>query len=135
MKKRDRTGAVLTCALCNQPFRVPTYRKNIAKYCSRSCLAKVHLEQFSHLRFQPTGKPKHTYKTMTVDGKQVRVHRYLMEQHLGRKLESWEHVHHINGDSHDNRLENLAVLSNAAHQRIELEERMRATWNEAAKTS
>ena len=135
MKKRDRTGAVLTCALCNQPFRVPTYRKNIAKYCSRSCLAKVHLEQFSHLRFQPTGKPKHTYKTMTVDGKQVRVHRYLIEQHLGRKLESWEHVHHINGDSHDNRLENLAVLSNAAHQRIELEERMRATWNEAAKTS
>ena len=135
MKKRDHTGAVLTCALCSQPFRVPTYRKNIAKYCSRSCLAKVHLEKFSHLRFQPTGKPKHTYKTMTVDGKQVRVHRYLMEQHLGRKLESWEHVHHINGDSHDNRLENLAVLSNAAHQRIELEDRMRATWNEAAKTS
>lgn len=135
MKKRDRTGAVLTCALCNQPFRVPTYRKNIAKYCSRSCLAKVHLEQFSHLRFQPTGKPKHTYKTMTVDGKQVRVHRYLMEQHLGRKLESWEHVHHINGDSHDNRLENLAVLSNAVHQQIEIEERMRATWNGAAKTS
>ena len=135
MKKRDRTGAILTCALCNQPFRVPAYRKNIAKYCSRSCLGKVHLEQFSHLRFQPTGKPKHTYKTITVDGKQVRVHRYLMEQHLGRKLESWEHVHHINGDSHDNRLENLAVLSNSAHQRVELEERMRATWIEAAKIS
>ena len=135
MKKRDRTGAVLTCALCSQPFRVPTYRKNIAKYCSRSCLGKAHLEQFSHLRFQPTGKPRHTYKTMTVDGKQVRVHRYLMEQHLGRKLESWEHVHHINGDSHDNRLENLAVLSNAAHQQVEIEERMRATWIEAAKAS
>ena len=135
MKKRDRTGATLMCALCNQPFRVPTYRKDTAKYCSRSCLAKVHLEQFSHLRFQPTGKPKHTYKTMTVNGKQVRVHRYLMEQHLGRKLESWEHVHHINGDPHDNRLENLAVLSNSAHQRVELEERMRATWNEAAKIS
>lgn len=124
MKKRDRTGAILTCEQCKQPFRVPTYRAKIAKYCSRSCLAKVHLEQFSHLRFKPTGRPKHTYKTMMVDGKQVRVHRYVMEQHLGRKLESWEHVHHINGDSHDNRIENLAVLSNSEHQKIELEERM-----------
>jgi hypothetical protein len=129
MKKRDRTGAILTCAVCNEPFRVPTYRKDIAKYCSRSCLAKEHLEQFAHLRFRPTGKPAHTYKTMTVKGKQVRVHRYVMEQHLGRKLASWEHVHHINGDSHDNRLENLAVLSNAAHQKVEVEERMRPIWN------
>jgi hypothetical protein len=129
MKKRDRTGAILTCAVCNEPFRVPTYRKEKAKYCSRSCLAKEHLEQFSHFRFRPTGKPAHTYKTMTVNGKQVRVHRYVMEQHLGRKLASWEHVHHINGDSHDNRIENLAVLSNAAHQKIEVEERMRVTWD------
>jgi len=129
MKKRDRTGAILTCAVCGVLFRVPTYRKEKAKYCSRSCLAKEHLEQFAHLRFQSTGKAAHTYKTMTVDGKQVRVHRYLMEQHLSRKLASWEHVHHINGDSHDNRLENLTVLSNAAHQKVEVEERMRPIWN------
>ncbi len=135
MKKRDRTGAILVCAVCNKHFRVPTYRKETAKYCSRSCLAKMHLEQFAHLRFKPSGKPPRTYKTTTVDGKQVRVHRYVMEQHLGRKLESWEHVHHINGDPHDNRLENLAVLSNAEHQKIELEERMRATWNALKQSS
>jgi hypothetical protein len=129
MKKRDRTGAVLVCPVCSENFRVPTYRKQTAKYCSRSCLAKVHLEQFSSFRFKPANAPKRIYKTMTVDGKQVRVHRHVMEQHLGRKLESWEHVHHINGDPHDNRVENLAMLSNSAHQKVEVEERMRPIWN------
>ena len=123
------TGTNKICECCGATYYVPPYRAGKAKYCSRSCLAKVHLNQFSHLRFQPTNKPKHTYKTITVNGKQVRVHRYVMEQHLGRKLASWEHVHHINGDSHDNRLENLAVLSNATHQKVEVEERMRPIWN------
>lgn len=33
-----------------------------------------------------------------------------MEEHLGRMLEHHEHVYHINGDSKDNRLENLIVI-------------------------
>ena len=37
--------------------------------------------------------------------------RYLMEQHLGRELESWEQVDHINDDPTDNRIENFQLLT------------------------
>lgn len=37
--------------------------------------------------------------------------RYLMEKHLGRKLEPHEHVDHINDDPTDDRIENLQIIS------------------------
>ena len=37
--------------------------------------------------------------------------RYLMEQHLGRKLEKWEQVDHINDDPTDDRVENYQLLT------------------------
>lgn len=52
------------------------------------------------------------------DGKKVRENRWIMEQHLGRKLEKWEHVHHINGNPLDNRLENLEVHESKEHMQL-----------------
>ena len=45
-------------------------------------------------------------------------HRLVAENMIGRKLESGEVVHHINGNKLDNRPENLCVLSRADHMNI-----------------
>ena len=50
------------------------------------------------------------YQYQKINGKKDRIHRHIMQEYLGRELEPNEHVYHLNGDSGDNRIENLVVI-------------------------
>ena len=51
------------------------------------------------------------------DGTTIDEHRYIMQEHLGRKLERWEVVHHINENKKDNDIDNLELMTLSEHSR------------------
>lgn len=61
------------------------------------------------------------YAMGNVDGRNVYMHRYIMENVLGRSLESHEEIDHINGNSIDNRLENLRICNHSENTRNKLQ--------------
>jgi hypothetical protein len=84
----------------------------------RSAYPKNWKKISADLIILPPRKNRGLRPRVTVDGKQVRISRFVMEIHLGRKLKSSEIVHHINENPSDNRIENLKVVNRAEHKKL-----------------
>ena len=58
------------------------------------------------------------YKKITINGKKVKLHRYIIEKNIGRKLSIFEVVHHKDGDIYNNNIENLEIMSIEEHSAL-----------------
>lgn len=71
--------------------------------------------------YRKANPEKFRYKKIRVGNKIVLEHRYVMEQHLGRKLTADEEVHHKDFDITNNALDNLQLLKIPKHRKLHRE--------------
>jgi len=135
---RKKTGKIMHCVFCKTGKYVVLHRQDGFRYCSKICMGKVlgnlatnstkfkkgeHTGEKNHNWKGGTTRKSDGYRFIHIGGVQVLEHRYLMEQHIGRKLTRKEHVHHINHNRSDNRLDNLEVIDISSHGRMHSIER------------
>ncbi|MGB1040999.1 MAG: HNH endonuclease signature motif containing protein [Flavobacteriales bacterium] len=113
------------CKNCNQSFNrgiLPSGRLEsttdyrIRKFCCHKCFTDYNQgkQHSNYIR---------GYKTRSdgyqINGKGQYIHRVVMEEYLGRNLKSTEHIHHKDGNPSNNKIENLQLVSNSEHRKIE----------------
>ena len=99
------------------------YGKIKKAFCNRLCRYKS-MSGPNHPCWVGVGKPRITTNAdgiqrrfIRVNGKEIRYARFVVENHIGRKLLNSEIVHHKNLDKLDDRIQNLEVLSVSQHSK------------------
>lgn len=131
------------CEECGNVFkRFPCYfKKRAGRFCSKRCELCWNSREWkrnnpirgidnSGYKNPMWGKFKNDlegrsrkdgYIRVRFNGERILKHRFLMEEHLGRKLKKWEIIHHIDGNNRNNCLDNLQIMSQSEHRNIHFE--------------
>lgn len=110
------------CSKCKQVLPEESFNKSSAQKSGLRCECRQCQSDMNKGYPGPAKKrsqSKTRYLKMRVNGVNIPVHRHVMETMIGRPLLENEVVHHINGDKHDNRPENLTILLVNDHSRLE----------------
>lgn len=122
-RKDNEAKSKFVCVNCgeehfkhrNQCGRIYREQKLCSKQCKNEWVSKVYREKHGLLKI--TRRMRRRYMMVRIPAangnpmQEILEHRYVMEQHLGRKLRREETVHHKNGIKTDNRLENLELFN------------------------
>jgi HNH endonuclease len=80
-------------------------------YCKKHYSRFMRYGDPNILKHQPNGSPHiKRYRKKRIGEKTVSLHRWVVEQHIKRKLLPTEIIHHKNGNKLDNRIENLQIM-------------------------
>lgn len=127
-RRRTAKNAGQKCSRCSVEFYATTKRV----YCGDACRieamrARRYVTGESHPLYKGSGILGNGYAWVldpsgarTNAGKPCRryTHIVIMERALGRRINPGEVVHHLNGVKHDNRPENLLVLTSSEHRQV-----------------
>ena len=116
--RRNRKLPDRQCPNCQSMFRPHCDRSH---YCSRKCSWANNGGHNKKLETWWTNAKGYLEGKIWLDeNTQIRVkkHRWIMEQHLGRKLLETEDVHHKDTNKMNNEISNLEVLPHGAHSQF-----------------
>ena len=104
-----KTGAMISCSICGREF-YSTRRKTCSVDCGRK-LKEQHREHHTYIEGGYVVEYRRGYNKKG----NMKQHRRIMEEFIGRPLAKDEVVHHKNGIKTDNRIENLEILNRSEH--------------------
>ncbi len=101
------------------------------KWTDESKALMVKRNRATKLKKTPIGSIRKTIRNGTTyaeikvsdRGRWKYLHRYIMEQHIGRELESYEIVHHDDENTLNNDIKNLKLTSPSGHCKIHIKKR------------
>lgn len=138
-RRRVQYAGIIQCKECNKWYVIwkSNYKKSTrCKKCNGHNLDRAHKNNIleNHYNWKGgrwAGNRGYMHITISCDDPffemcstariqtgRILEHRYIMAGYLGRCLEKWEQVHHINRDKLDNRIENLELLPDYHHSAV-----------------